>query len=103
MTTNTFRKCLPAFLLPFLFSCGGLGGLLDVDRLARFPPMPYRLAVGGGAILRVEERLSSGEEQKVSADGQWRPTNGLRWHHSETCVSSASVVPGIEGSAQGNR
>ena len=53
------RWIWPALLAPLCLSCSTGGGVQDLDYLARFPPIPYKLALGGGAILPSGDRKSA--------------------------------------------
>jgi len=55
-------------------SCSAGGSVQDLDYLAKFPPIPYTIALGGGAFLPANERVTP--KPKKTADGADETDNG---------------------------
>lgn len=51
-------SALLAVSLGLLASCSAGGSVQDIDYLAQFPPIPYTIALGGGAFLPADQRVT---------------------------------------------
>ncbi len=73
-------------------SCSAGGSVQDLDYLARFPPISYKLALGGGAILRPEQRSSPKPENSEGADDE---SQGEQETQDERVLTPKTFVEGV--------